>query len=107
MLCLLPMVINIYKNYKKCHVAITNIYTAEEGMLLSKWYKKFGMVLVSGHVGVQEWLWLVGFEYTIWLIAQLVERWACNPEVAGSNRLSPNFSCSLKNTYPRRINIYI
>jgi hypothetical protein len=32
------------------------IYTTEEDILLSKWYKKFGMALVSGHVGVQEWL---------------------------------------------------
>ena len=71
--------------FLRTHVAMTNIYTAEEDMLLSKWYEKIGMALVSGHVGVQEWLRLVGFEYTIWLLAQLVERWACNTEVAGSN----------------------
>ena len=65
---------------------MTNIYTAEEDMLYCRnCITKFGMASVSGHVGVQEWLWLVGFEYTIGLIAQLVERWACNPEVAGSN----------------------
>ena len=33
------MVINISKNYK-CHVVMTKIYTAEEDMLLSKWYKQ-------------------------------------------------------------------
>ena len=60
MLCLLPMVINIYKNYNKCFVAMTNIYTAEEEMLLSKWYKKFGIALVSGHVGVHAGMVVAG-----------------------------------------------
>ena len=47
--------INIYKNYK-CHVVMTNIYTAEEDMLLSKWYKQIRHGFGECHVGVQEWL---------------------------------------------------
>ena len=64
---------------------MTNIYTAEEDMLLSKWYKQI-------RHGFGEWpCGCAGMVVTGWvriyqgLIVQLVERWACNPEVAGSN----------------------